>query len=245
MMHRVYYGIAGALILAGCASTDVAPLRSADDVQSISANEKRVWSEANNYDASMRNGGHTYENAAVVTYLQGIMDRVYPEFRGTIKVRVASSPHLNAFALPNGVIYMNVGLLARLENEAQLATILAHEGGHFILRHGYKQRQNVKNSAAISLFVSEILAMSSIYGYSRDLEREADLIAFEHLKKAGYETGEAARVFDHLARSSPSALPYSMNCTMRRARKAAWSARSVMTRSLAICVSRPWKAICR
>ena len=198
-MRRIHSSILGALLLAGCASTDIAPMQSASDVNSITANEKRVWAEADNYDLSMRNAGNVYENPAILSYLQGIMDRVHPDFKGTIKVRVANSPHLNAFALPNGAIYVNVGLIARLENEAQRATVLAHEGGHFILKHGYKQRQNVKNSAAVSLFVSEILAMSSIYGYSRDLEREADMIAFEQIIKAGYDSKEAIRAFEHLA----------------------------------------------
>lgn len=201
-MKRVYIMGFSALIRSGCASTNIAPLQSASDVKTISENERRVWAEADSYDHSMRNAGQTYEIPAVLTYLQGVMDKVHPEFRGTIKVRVAHSPHLNAFALPNGVIYMNLGLIARLENKAQLATILAHEGGHFILKHGYKQRQNVKNSAAMSLFVSEILAMSSIYGDSRDLEREADLIAFEQVGKAGYDTKEAIRAFEHLAKEA-------------------------------------------
>lgn len=190
------------LFLSGCATTNVEPMRSAGDIRTLTEKERRVWAEADDYDAAMRNAGHTYENAAVTNYLQGIMDKVHPEFRGTIKVRVAKSPHLNAFALPNGSIYFNLGLLARLDNEAQLATVLAHEGGHFILKHGYRQRQQVKNSAALSLFVGDTLAMSSIYGYSRDLEREADLMAHRQLLKVGYDTRESVRVFQHLAQEA-------------------------------------------
>ncbi|MFL6654182.1 MAG: M48 family metalloprotease [Sulfurifustis sp.] len=190
------------LVLAGCATTSVEPMHSANDVNTLTEKEKRVWAEANDYDAAMQNAGYTYDNPAVTRYLQGIMDRIYPDFRGTIKVRVAKSPYLNAFALPNGSIYFNLGLLARLENEAQLATVLAHEGGHFILKHGYRQRQQVKNSAALSLFVGDTLAMSSIYGYSRDLEREADMIGYRQLVKAGYDTHESVRVFGHLAQEA-------------------------------------------
>lgn len=193
-------GLLGALVLlSGCATVNVEPLSSGDDVRGLNEKEQRVWAEADDYDEGMRNAGHTYENAAATSYLQGIMDRVYPEFRGTIKVRVANSPHLNAFALPNGAIYFNLGLIARLENEAQLAAVLAHEGAHFILKHGFKQRQHVKNSAALSLFVGTTLATSSIYGYSRDLEREADEIGYRHMVKAGYDPREGISVFKHLA----------------------------------------------
>lgn len=201
-MKRLSLVLPVLLLLGGCATTYVEPMQSSGDVGALTEKEKRVWAEAHDYDVAMRNAGHTYENAAATAYLQRIMDKVHPEFRGTLKVRVAKSPYLNAFALPNGSIYFNLGLLARLDNEAQLATVLAHEGAHFILKHGYRQRQQVKNSAALSLFVGDTLAMSSIYGYSRDLEREADLIAHRQLVKTGYDTREAIRVFEHLAREA-------------------------------------------
>jgi predicted Zn-dependent protease len=47
-------------------------------------------------------------------YLQGVMDRLYPEFKGKIHVHLYDSTQLNAFALPNGSIYFNIGLLARI-----------------------------------------------------------------------------------------------------------------------------------
>lgn len=198
-MKNITLKILALLILAGCASTSVEPFKSAADVKKITEDEKRVWNEADNYDAGMHNGGYTYDNQAANNYLQSVMDRVQPGFKGAIKVRIAKSPQLNAFALPNGVVFFNLGLLARLENEAQLATVLAHESAHFILKHGYKQRQSLKNSAAFAFFVSEVLAMSSTYGYSRDLEREADLIAFKQIDLAGYDTSQADKAFQHLA----------------------------------------------
>ena len=62
---------------------------------------------------------------------------IYPD----IRVRIVDSPSLNAFALPNGSIYINTGMLTRLDNEAQLATVLAHEGVHFTHKHSWQQRR--------------------------------------------------------------------------------------------------------
>ena len=45
------------------------------------------------------------------------------------------SPDINAFALPGGLIYVNRGLLAYLDTEAELAGVLAHEIGHITERH--------------------------------------------------------------------------------------------------------------
>ena len=92
-------------------------------------------------------------------------------------VRIYDSTELNAFALPNGSIYFNIGLLARIENEAQLATILAHEAAHFIEKHSFRQRVSSKNYAAFAVSgipFSRLVAVSSISGFSQDLEREAD-----------------------------------------------------------------------
>ena len=52
-----------------------------------------------------------------------------------VKIVVIKDPYLNAFAFPNGVIYIHTGMLARMDNEAQLAALLAHEMSHCIHRH--------------------------------------------------------------------------------------------------------------
>jgi predicted Zn-dependent protease len=112
----------------------------------------------------------------------------------------------NAFALPNGSIYVNAGLVARMENEAQLATVLAHEGAHFIHRHALQQAEHTRGSATFALIVGmlgvplvgDLLALSSMFGYSREHEREADEIAYVRLVAAGYAGRESIRTFEHL-----------------------------------------------
>lgn len=180
-------------------------------VQKLDPEEQRVWSASNDFEKAIRKGGQIYPSKALESYLQGVMDRLYPEFNGVIKVHVVSSPVLNAFAIPNGHIYMNTGLLARFDNEAQLATVLAHEGAHFVYRHGYYNQESIKGSAAFATItavigipiiglIGNVVAMSSIFGYSRELETEADNVGFKRLVQAGYDVNEAAKVFEHLAR---------------------------------------------
>ena len=60
-----------------------------------------------------------------------VCDRNYLQYQ----FHVIDSPILNAFALPGGFIFITRGLLAELENEAQLAGVLAHEIGHVVARH--------------------------------------------------------------------------------------------------------------
>lgn len=195
-------------ILAGCAgSLGIRPYESGKPVAPAGIQERRLWDQGKEFDQTLSRSGQLYPDEALQAYLQSVMDRLYPEFQGALRVRVLKSPVLNAFALPHGSLYIHLGLLTRLDNEAQAATVLAHEGAHFVKRHSLRQARNVKLSAAFAQAVTlagiplagDLLAVSSISGYSRDLEREADAEGFERLRQAGYDTREAQVVFRRLA----------------------------------------------
>jgi beta-barrel assembly-enhancing protease len=186
------------------------PFTDASSIKTLASEEERLWYASKSLRSSIRKGGRLYESEKLESYVQSVMDRLYPEFEGVIKVHVINSPVLNAFAIPDGHIYINTGLLSRFDNEAQLATVLAHEGAHFVHRHGYHNQQSVKNSSGFATItaiigvpivglIGNVLAASSIYGYSRELETEADNVGFEKLKAAGYDVKEASKVFEHLA----------------------------------------------
>jgi len=202
-------GLALCLVLiAGCESTlPVRPMQGRADTQQLTGEEQRVWYTARELDEQMEKADYLYEDAALQAYVQEVMNRLYPEYAGAVRVRVADSPSLNAFALPNGSIYINTGLLARLDNEAQMATVLAHEGVHFTHKHSLQQRRNTKSSTAFSTtfgmvtgipMLGELMAASSIYGFSKDLEREADAEGFKRLQAAGYDVSQAPVTFEYL-----------------------------------------------
>ncbi len=134
--------------------------------------------------------------------------------------KVLDSPVTNAFALPGGYVYVTRGILAHMENEAQLAVVLGHEIGHVIARHS--SRRALKGRLAqIGLQGGAILAQSTLgYGgeeimslgsqaaqflflkYSRDDERQADRLGVEYSAKAGYNAAEARGFFEMLERMS-------------------------------------------
>lgn len=194
------------MVLGGCAASGpVKPFEGSEQVATISEEESRLWVQARDVDAMIRKSGQIYSDEALQQYVQQVMNKLFPEFRGTIRVKVIDSPILNAFALPNGSIYFNSGLIARADNEAQLATVLAHEGAHFTNKHSLQQRRVVKSRSAFAMStaiigvpVADLIAISSIYGFSRDLEREADAVGYERLQAAGYDVGESVKVFEHL-----------------------------------------------
>jgi predicted Zn-dependent protease len=196
------------LLAGGCATTgDITAFKDADDTSRLQQNEDRLWHEARGYDATIERSGQVYEDRRLTAYLQGVMDRLYPEFKGKIRVRPYDSTQLNAFALPNGSVYFNIGLLARIGNEAQLAAVLGHEAAHFIEKHSFRQRVSAKNAGAFAVSgipFASLAAVSSISGFSRDLEREADMRGYARLVKAGYDPHEAHKVFEQLAKEVKS-----------------------------------------
>ena len=172
----------------------------------MSEQEERVWTGARELNAIISGSGTIYEDVALRQYVQDVMDRLYPDFKGRIHVTLLKSPELNAFAVPDGHIYVNIGLLARLQTEAQLATVLAHEGVHFTHRHGLQGQKSLKDNTALATFVSslgipilgDLVAISSIFGFSREMETEADRVGYQQLMRAGYDVREAPAAFKHL-----------------------------------------------
>jgi predicted Zn-dependent protease len=212
-MHRSSLVAACGITLMICStaaaqSEQITPFTSVPQKLSLHEEESRIWDDAADADKGLRRRGALYGDAKVDGYLQSLLDQLYPELKGAARVRTINDPDLNAFAMPNGSLYINLGLLARLENEAQLAAVLAHEGAHFAYRHGYQQRQSAKTASAFALGIGmiggvagalgQLAAVSSIYGFSQEHENEADRIGFERMVKLGYDTQQGIRVFELL-----------------------------------------------
>lgn len=205
MRRGLSLALACVLVLPAQAET-VLPWTDGVETRELAPGEKSLWQEADEFDRALERAGRVNTDSVLTAYLQGIMDRLYPEFKNRLRVRLLNAQQINAFALPNGSIYVNAGLIARFENEAQLATVLAHEGAHFTHRHSLQQAERLRNAAAFALVVAmlgvplvgDIVALSSMFGYSREHEREADEIGYQRLVAAGYSARETIRTFEHL-----------------------------------------------
>jgi predicted Zn-dependent protease len=185
------------------AASDIVSFVGRPDPALLSSEETRLWHQSSEQDGALQKQGSLYEDAALDAYLQGLCDRLFPEFDGAIRMRALRSTLPNAFMMPNGSTYMHAGMLAVVRNEAQLAAIIAHEGGHFVDKHGLRNMRRASKSIVFAQLVAlggvplvgELIAASSIYGFSRELEREADAAAVERMSRAGYDLGEASAPF--------------------------------------------------
>ena len=130
---------------------------------------------------------------------------------------VLDSPVINAMALPGGYIYVTRGMLAQLNNEDQLATVIAHEIGHVAARHAARQawQQQIGQglllggavlSQGLGLPAQNILnfggmaAQLFLLRYSREDELEADKLGVEYAMAAGYDSREVIGLFQALDR---------------------------------------------
>lgn len=127
--------------------------------------------------------------------------------------RVLDSPVVNAFALPGGYIYVTRGILAYMNDEAQLALVLGHEIGHVTARHSVQQYSR-SQLAGLGLGVGTIILPDlAQYGqlaqtavgllflkYGRDDERQSDELGVEYASKGGYDPRAGARFFEVLER---------------------------------------------
>ena len=124
---------------------------------------------------------------------------------------VVEEPSLNAFAVPGGYIFVFTGLLTKLDDEDELAGVLAHELGHVQHNHFFQddskmQAINLASIAALLLSKGNPAAFAFIQGagynlqlgYSREHEAEADASAVGYLRKAGYDPNGLVRFFQAL-----------------------------------------------
>jgi len=198
----------------GCASTDVAPVAKGF---ALTDEEKILWDQAEKSQKILQKSGTLYVDSELTAYINEVAAKLWPENitqqdQLAFEVLVIKNPLLNALTFPNGKIYVHTGMLARMENEAQLATLLAHEMSHAVNRDALTSYRNLKNKTAMLNTMGVVTSglggfgslaylagsygiVSSIYGYSRELEEQADSFGLKRMYKAGYDPNEAPKLF--------------------------------------------------
>jgi len=176
--------------------------------------------QVNLLDRRFEREGLVLEDDATNTYLKRVGEVLLP--RGLNlehvlwKFRALRDPVPNAFALPNGSIYVTTGLLALMDNESQVAAVIAHEMTHVVRRHTYLQNRSNRKKfltmnimAAVGAYapggavgavitivtaVAPFIVLATMFGYSRDLEREADLKGIDMMIAAEYPPEEMVKM---------------------------------------------------
>ena len=144
----------------------------------------------------LRQGMRLYKDPAVNQYVNQVGQRLaaVSDRQVTYKFQIVNDPKINAFATTGGFVYVNTGLLKAADNEAQLASVLAHEMGHIQANHLVEQMQ--QTAIARGLMTAAGVDQNVLANIGVDLalnrpnsrkdEFEADRRGLETLRKADY-----------------------------------------------------------
>lgn len=178
-LHR-YSALTLVLVLvAACATTNIPPIGALQGHFQLAADERELWEKSEAEQQKLNRRGRLYQDPLLEEYLNDIARRLIPpevEQAGIpIRVRILQDPSLNAFAYPNGAIYIHTGLLARVENEAQLATVLGHEMMHVVNRDAVRHYRSARNKV-IFANVAAIAASIGVSAVAGDQWRRGNAV---------------------------------------------------------------------
>lgn len=168
-------------------------------------NQKEFFLESNYGIDDLLQSGYVMFNDPVseyVTEIANVLLENEPELKGKLRFYTVRSSSVNAFATNQGVVIVNMGLIAQLKNEAQLAFILAHEISHFKEKHALKfyleskeiDRQNSRNILKRKKFENTLTKNQ----FSKEQESEADQLGLELFLKSKYNLDGVKGAFDVL-----------------------------------------------
>jgi beta-barrel assembly-enhancing protease len=201
-------------------------LNSKDDIEAIGTRQiaggrlgdwYSLENEANlgrKYSEAVEQSANLVHDAQVTEYVNRVGQNLVrnSDAKVSFTIKVIASDEVNAFALPGGFLYVNSGLILAVQNEAELAGVMAHEIAHVAARHATRQmtRSRMFNLASIPLvFVSggagiilqEAMGVGTPLGitkFSRSFETEADYLGIEYLYKAGYDPQALISFFERV-----------------------------------------------
>jgi len=151
-----------------------------------------------------------------VRQLGAKLGAVAPGYKWPYNFHVVASEEINAFALPGGAMFVNLGTIQAAETEAQLAGVMAHEISHVVMRHStcnLTKQQTIGTWAGLGQMVAGIalgngalgsmanqgIGMVTGLGFlrmSRDYEKQADLLGAGILYDAGYDPRGLPQFFE-------------------------------------------------
>jgi predicted Zn-dependent protease len=214
-------GLAGMLALAACARNPATGHR-----ELMLVSESQEIQMGQQYDKEVIASIGLYPDPGLQTYVQDLGTRLAanserPKLPWTF--RVVDDAAVNAFALPGGYIYVTRGILAHMNSEAELATVMGHEIGHVTARHTASQISKqqliglglVVGSIASPQFERYAGTASQALGllflkFSRDNENQADELGVRYSERANYDARKMAdvmKMLDRITQQSGSRLP--------------------------------------
>lgn len=177
-----------------------------------------------NYSKMIEEQINLYDDPIVNAYINGIGQKLVSSLHSReiqYVFKVVDDPQINAFAIPGGYCYVNIGLINFAETEEELASVISHEIGHVVGRHGTEKMSKIgtfellisiflgPNPSAGSQLITQLASEGLILNYGRKAELEADKLGIEQMHRSGINPNGAVVFFKKLQakeKSDPSKL---------------------------------------
>ncbi|MHC8510200.1 MAG: M48 family metalloprotease [Rhodospirillales bacterium] len=186
----------------------------------LDTDEAGNWLIFDRMEESAKSAGNRITDESLNAYVGDVICRLAGPYCPDIRYYVLRIPGFNASMASNGMMNIRTGFLLRARNEAQFAAVLGHEIAHYLRRHGIQRFQNVRARndfmqifrigvtagatfggvvvPAEAVDLTALLTEGAVRAYSRDHEREADLVGLLLMHQAGYDPHEAAAAWKNL-----------------------------------------------
>lgn len=181
--------------------------------QPAEGDEKGLWAVMDRHERELKGSRFVVRDPGANAYLREVLCRLADRYCADVRIYVVRTPLFNASMAPNGMMEVWTGLLLRCRDEAQLATIIGHEVGHYLRRHTLERWRDVRAKADFGIFLgmglalagagwagslAQLALLASAFAFSRDQEREADEIGLNLMADAGYAPAATAEVWEQL-----------------------------------------------
>lgn len=146
-------------------------------------------------------GGRILYGDPVTRMVERIADTLlkdYPALRKELRFYTVKSPEVNAFATGQGMVFVNIGLVAQAEDESQLAFVIGHEIIHYFKKHNLEVLAR-KQSRGSNVEEKQLRDFLKYHNRSHEMENEADSLGLEMFYvDSPYDKGVCDGVFDVL-----------------------------------------------
>lgn len=216
-------GVLAASTFTGTASARILPANMVPLVgpgyRPTDADERGIWQQMERIEEEVSGSNLLIKDPAVTPYLRDLFGHVGGPAAKDMRIYLARIPEFNAVMFPTGFAVVFSGLLLRMRNEAQLAGVIAHEGGHFLRKHQIRQWRDMRRKTDILSILSmaggiaggaagfytgnlsqlaQLGTILSLLQYSRALEAEADAMGLKLIAEAGLRPMAMSETWDQL-----------------------------------------------
>jgi len=218
-----------ALVMVSCLSATVITAQTAIKLPKNKYTPQQDVQLGKEAAAEVRQQYPIIQNEQVAKYLTMLGDRLVAAAPAELKQPVyeysftpVNLKEINAFALPGGPMFVHRGMFRAAASEAEVAGVMAHELSHVLLRHGTANASKAQNpwlqvgqiagqigGAVVGGAAGQYIAQGAEFGlgtlllkYSRDFEKQADLLGAQIMARAGYDPRALAHMFQTIEAES-------------------------------------------